>query len=152
MKYLIGLVLAVSLSLRVAVPAFADAGVAVELNTTVIGGDSGGGNNYRGWDTNVYVYNGTNWGESQFGSYINNKPQEQAKPSSPLYAQKDIQSTPQGVVVIQQPQPPKIVTPAAPEAPKEENKDMMIYAFIGLGVILIGLILYMVIPKERSYD
>lgn len=137
MKYLIALILAVSLSLGVAIlPSFADTGVSVTLTTTVVGGGGNGG----GWDSESVPYTPPNWA-SVFPSM--NQPQS----SSPSYVppvQQPVYIPP----VILEPQK-NYVPPVTPVQEPAQNGDIMMYVFIGLGAILIGLILYLVLPDQK---
>jgi len=135
----IAFVLVVSLSLGVAIlPSFADSGVTIDTTVTVTGGSDGGG----GFDpgNGPVPYTPPNWA-SIFPS-MNQQPQS----SSPY------------IPVVQQPIPipPVIIAPQGTYTPlptpvqyPTENKDTMVYVFIGLGAILIGLIIYLLLPEQR---
>lgn len=137
MKYLIVLVLAVSLSLGVAIPAFADSGVSVTLTTTVTGGPGG----IIPPSNGSVPYTPPNWA-SIFPSM--NQPQS----SSPSYTPVVQQPVPIPPVILE-PQS-TYVPPATPvQEPRDGSKDNMVYIFIGLGAILIGLIIYLILPEQR---
>jgi hypothetical protein len=139
MKYLIALVVAVSLSFGVAIlPSFADSGVSVTLTTTVTGNGGGGGNPFDSGGS--YPNSMPNWA-SVFPQM--NQPQS----SSPSYTPVVQQSVPIPPVILE-PQS-TYVPPVTPIQTPTENKDTLVYIFIGLGAILIGLIIYWLLPEQR---
>jgi hypothetical protein len=144
MQYLIALVLAVSLSFGVAIlPSFADSGVSVTLTTTVVGNGGGGSGGFDPGDGPV-PYTPPNWG-AQFPS-IGTQPQSSAPSDS-----RTIQQNPPIYIPPVVPQSnsytPLPITPV--QEPSDSSKDNMVYVFIGLAAILIGLILYLIIPDQK---
>jgi hypothetical protein len=141
MKYLIALVVAVSLSFGVAIPAFADSGVSVTLTTTVVGNGGGGGGG--GFDSGDSLPNSMPDWTKMFPSMLTQTPQ-----SSPAY-----------VPPVQQPimippvvgNPPQYIAPvvAPVQEERDNSKDMYIYGAIGLGAILIGLLICLMLPDQR---
>lgn len=132
------LVLALLLVLLVPSPVSADSGVAVTLTTTVTE------NNDWPFDPGdgAQPYTPPNWAKV-FPSM--NQPSNTQ--SSPPYVnpQQPIPLPPPVVNPTPKPQPPPLPVGETPE-----NKDMWVYLLILLGAILIGLILYLIIPQERS--
>lgn len=134
MKYLL-IVAIMAGALLCSVPAYADAGVSVTLTTTVV---SNGG--VTPFDSDSHPYTPPNWA-SVFPSM--NQPQS----SSPSYVppvQQPVYIPP----VILEPQK-NYVPPVTPIQEPTRGSDTMIYIFIGLGAILIGLILYLILPDQK---
>jgi hypothetical protein len=144
MKYLIAIVLAVSLSLGVAIlPSFADSGVSVTLTTTVTGGSNGDGGGGGSFDSGDSIpYTPPNWA-SIFPSM--NQPQSSAPSDSRTVQQNPPIYIPPVVSQSNTYVPP--VTPVAEE--RDSSKDNLMYVFIGLGALLIGLVIYLILPEQR---
>lgn len=118
----------------------AGASANVTLTTTVV--NNSGGHGGGGFDSgDVVPYTPPNW-VSQFpsmnppqsSSYIDNRPVQQ---NPPIYIPPVVNQS-----VNYTPLPTPVQEPT-------ENKDMYVYLFIGLGAILIGLIIYLLLPDQK---
>jgi hypothetical protein len=137
MKYLV-VILVGLLSLWVVAPTLADTGVSIPLTVTVIGG--GGGS---GFDS----------GDSLPNSMPDLKKIFPILTVPPQQSSSGYIPTPQPVIIPPPVvgNPPQYLTPVNTpiQEERDSSKDMYIYAAIGLGAILIGLIIYWCLPDQR---
>jgi len=110
--------------------------VSIPLTVTVTGGSGGTPFDPGG----SYPNSMPNWA-SIFPSM--NQPQS----SSPSYTPIVQQPVPIPPVILE-PQS-TYVPPVTPVPYRDESKDNLAYVFIGLGTVLVGLILYLLLPDQR---
>lgn len=139
MKYFLAIVVGV-LSLLTVAPAFADAGVAVTLTTTVTGGGSSGGGSFGSGDS---LPNSTPDWTKIFPSMT-----QSSSPSTSTF----IPPSQQPVIVppVMDTSHNNYVAPSpTPVSNEDKDSDIKILAFIGLGAIILAIILYLVIPEQE---
>lgn len=120
---------------------YASDNITVSLTTNVIPYYSGGGGG--GFDSGEpYVFTGVDWTKI-FPSMITG--QETGGSSYIPPVQQPVFIPP----VVGN--PPQYISPTAVPVISEssEEQDVKILAFIGIGVILLGIILYLIIPEQR---
>lgn len=122
---------------------YASDNITVSLTTNVIQYSSGGGGGGSWFDSGEpYVFTGVDWTKI-FPSMITG--QETGGSSYIPPVQKPVIIPP----VVGN--PPQYITPTAvPVIPEGDgDQDIKILAFIGIGVILLGIVLYLIIPEQR---
>jgi hypothetical protein len=119
----------------------AGASANVTLTTTVVGnGNGGGGGSFDSGDS--IPYTPPNWA-SIFPSM--NQPQSSAPTDS-----RTVQQNPPIYIPPVVPQSNTYVPPVTPVVEeRDSSKDNLMYVFIGLGALLIGLVIYLILPEQR---
>jgi hypothetical protein len=142
MRYLI-VILVGLLSLWAVAPTLADTGtgVSIPLTVTVTGGSSGGGGG-GGFDSGGSFPNSTPDWTKIFPSMS----QPQSSSDS-----RTVQQNPPIMIPPVAGNPPQYLTPvvAPVQEERDSSKDMYVYAAIGLGAILLGLIIYWCLPDQK---
>jgi hypothetical protein len=121
---------------------YADDNITVSMTTTVVPYYGGGGGGGGGWTYNDPVpYTPVDW-TKLFPSMLQTK-------SSPPVDNRPVQNNPTEFVPPVVGNPPQSLPTFITDIVGTENQDIIIIAMILLGAILIGLILYLIIPEQR---